>query len=177
MQNEVSILRYFEKQGLNYTATASSVLSSSYNVYNPFKDDDTYFFSSVDVEHGWWQVSFSKLVTIRSYILKSKGSFNRPESWTIKTSDGTNWKEIHTISNTDIRTNYKFTLPYAVLCKYFRIIMNGKYCSTGSAYFMTFSFFDCFGYPGKADIITFNNFKYFFALNYLILTMLIKITS
>ena len=114
-------------------------------------DDSSSFHAAHSSPNQWWQVSFSSLVTINSYIIRAaSGSSYYPKSWLIQSStDNTTWKNIETRAGQNTQNNKTpIVLPMQVNCKQFRITLIENGYSTTSECFM-FTFFDCFGIKGK----------------------------
>ena len=84
-----SIIEYYEINGLNYTATASSVYSnnSDCSPYNVFINDERAFNSGGGSPGQWWQVSFEIPVAITSYIITTPtGYVYYPKRWNVSYS-------------------------------------------------------------------------------------------
>ena len=60
-----SIIKYFESNHLNYTASSLTKLSEEYSPYAVLDSDKSNFFHSERAPtHQWWQIKFEKPVTI-----------------------------------------------------------------------------------------------------------------
>ena len=143
--------------GITYSASSLSVLNTN-SVFQPanvFNDEDVNRFHSLSSPADqWWQVSFSKPVAIKSYIIRTKSSWDaRPKSWVVNASfDNKTWKQVDEVSLTgDVGGNKTpFLLKKTINCKHFRIILKRNIWDNGSSdNLFVFSFFDCFGTLGK----------------------------
>ena len=144
-----SIIKNAESLGITYST--SSMSRSSGNSDNVLIDDDSSFFQShYGVPLQWWQVSFSKIVEISSYTIRTGTSWDwRPMSWEALASiDGVNWDVVSVVSKDAGGNTEIFPTSYKVNCQHFRIVL--KEDSQGSDYsVLKFTFFDCFGKLGK----------------------------
>lgn len=142
-----SIIKNAAKLNINYTASSKTHSSSAGNV---FVDDSTLFESSSNSANQWWEVSFSKIVAINSYTIKSYSDDNyRAFSWEAKASlDRINWEVVSVIEEKDITNNTdRFPTFHAVNCIYFRIVLKENHVINDN--YLYFTFFDCFGGLGK----------------------------
>ena len=147
-----SIIQLFKKNGLNFTAHASSYNSENVNPYKVFDDNRDWFETKSEEPGQWWQVSFSKAVTVASYTIKTGSSYsNRPNSWEVKTSMNNETFETVNTMTKDIGDNTeKFPLDKVVSCKHFRIIFKSG-VDHGNEKHFSFTFFDCFGTIAKVN--------------------------
>ena len=143
-----SLLKNAEPLGLTYTAYASTINGDYSSPDKGFDDDSKYYLSkdgSGCPPNQWWQVSFSKDVSIIKYIIKTIASYgSRLHSWIINASfDNETWKTVDAVTNHDTGGNTTpFELDKAVKCRHFRIV--GKGNSSGNNV-LHFTYFDCFG--------------------------------
>ena len=150
----ISLTKQFKQKNLNYSAFSKSKDSATYNKYNVFNDDSSYFFSKEDYADQWWQVSFEAPVFITSYILKSSRCFaGRLKSWIVNVSfDNSTWKTVDTKEDIETYNNDEPNLiENGVYCVHFRIILK-KNCNNKNG--LIFTFFDAFGkilYLGKGN--------------------------
>ena len=145
-----SIIEYFNANKLNYTASSTKPESSSYGPYKAFNKDGDYF-KSYESPY-YWQVSFSKPVSIESYIIRAASSWDSyTSSWYISYSnDGSTFHTIRTETE-DIRTNtFPFKINPPINCKHFRI--TGRTVISNSMRLL-FLGLDCFGRTGKKKTI------------------------
>ena len=94
-----SIIQNSASLGLTYSAYSLSLFSGDPN--NVFIDsDDTFFQSQYDVPDQWWQVSFSRPVAIKSYLIRTNPDFNaKPKSWVVNASfDNKTWQQVDSVS-------------------------------------------------------------------------------
>ena len=140
-----SIIKNAETLGITYAALSKSLFEG--NRTNVFTDDDSSFFRSQwNILNQWWQVSFSKPVAIKSYIIRTNASFgSRPKSWTVHASlDNESWQLVDEVSlQGDIGgSTTPFLLKKTIKCKHFRIYVVKNTWNNNELYF---TFFDCFG--------------------------------
>ena len=146
-----SIIKNAESLGITCTTSSMSLLSGSRD--NVLVDnDDSFFKSHYGASLQWWQVSFSKIVEISSYTIRTKSSMNaRPMSWEALASiDGVNWDVVSVVSKDAGGNTEYFPTSYKVNCKHFRIVQKqNTYTSSNNDNYLYFTFFDCFGKLGK----------------------------
>ena len=144
--NKPSLLRFFERNKLNYSAQASSSMelpSSSFSKYCVFAENG--FFQSERSGGQWWQVHFEIPVQVMSYNIKVSGCDPYVKSWSINVSmDGSTWKTIHTksFSNSQFSSTI-IDLEESPQIKYFRIIQLLNSNNVDGRFI--FRYFDCFG--------------------------------
>ena len=87
-------------------AYESTFLSLSFRPENAFQDDDTLFHSESHATDQWWQVSFSEIVAINSYALRSSSYTNNLSNWIINASiDNKTWKTVDSREEETTRGN------------------------------------------------------------------------
>ena len=62
----IPIVDYFNKKGITYILSSSSVFKKANKPDCVIKDDSRYF-KSIDAPDQWWQISFSIPIVISSY--------------------------------------------------------------------------------------------------------------
>ena len=138
-----SLIKNQDVEHFGYSLT----LNSTYQQSNPnhvFEEKD-YFFSEYEPSDQWWQVSFSKIVSINSYILKTSSAWaDRPKSWVVYSSfDNKTWNIADAIFNIETGDNMNKIYPTKnIVCKHFRIVLKENWANKNA---FLFSFFDCFG--------------------------------
>ena len=143
-----SIIKNAATLGITYKATASDIYQSHYPS-NVFTDSTSSRYESTNTVNSWWQISFSKSVSISSYIIKGiPDSTLRPKNWIIEAYlDSNIWETVDTQTGIDTGINRNpFVLKQTVKCKYFRIVSKGNW---GGWNDLQFYFFDCFGSIAK----------------------------
>ena len=143
-----SLIKNAASLGISYFAYSLSLYDG--NPSNVFIDkDNTDFYSKTDVPDQWWQVSFSKPVAIKSYLLKTNAAYGaKPKSWVVNASfDNKTWEQVDAVSlNGNIGGNkIPFNLTNTVYCLNFRIILKQNTETTKHTNALLFTFFDCFG--------------------------------
>ena len=139
------------KESLEITYTTSSMTRQTGSTDNVLIDDDnSYFLSSSQPSQQWWQISFSKIVEINSYTIRTKPSMGaRPMSWeALASMDDVNWEVVSVVSKDAGGNTEVFPTSYKVNCKHFRIVQKQN-SNKDSNYYLKFTFFDCFGKLGK----------------------------
>ena len=142
-----SIIKNANNLGITYSATSKTLYDGSRE--NVFTDDSSYFRSEGSTSEQWWQVSFSKAVSISSYIIKSSTQHvHRPKAWEVMASmNGIQWEVVDRIAGKDTAANTDIFIPYfTVNCMHFRIVFKENYNNNE---YMRFTFFDCFGGLGN----------------------------
>ena len=136
-----SIISFFNTHKYNYTTSSTTPRKSYEGPYSALNKEGNHFES--DFSDAYWQISFSRPVTITSYILSGKTSFIYwTKSWEISYSlTGSSFTPLQTDAMNDYRQNTdKFQLKKSINCKHFRITRK-----TGSCTCLAFYRFDCFG--------------------------------
>ena len=140
-----SLINAFKSNPSLSFSLSSSTIYASFKAENALNKEGNYFESHVS--NAFWQISFSRPVSIGSYIISGPSSWGAwPTSWEISFSlDGSTFvsKQIDKID--DLRGNTKkFAIKPPIYCKHFKI--TGK--SNNNQYHPTslwFYGFDCFG--------------------------------
>ena len=137
-----SITEYFEKNKLNYTASASSEYSSSHSPYNVFTNNSNMYHSKENNDEHWWQISFSIPVVVASYIFYRHGS-DYLKRWKISYSlDGVVFITAQEDSSNIGRNLIPFKMTAPCYCKHFRIThIEDSY----GANKLFFDYFNCYG--------------------------------
>ena len=175
----VSILREFERKGLNYTASSSSTNGGD-SPYNVFQKSDKYFHSLSDAPNQWWQIKFAKRVTLFSYFISETRFDVAPTNWLVNVSkNGASWETVHTKEKNIYYNNENFTFTYPISCKFLRIIMLKNSYSTNENHKNKFilSYFDCFGDYNRLQSILNQNRKDRFLRNMMILVTMNQLNS
>ena len=144
-----SIIKNAAALGINYSASSMTCIADDRKPGNALIDNDVAYFESKDSpSHQWWQVSFSKIVEINSYTIRSASSWGyRPLGWEAMASmDGVHWDIVSIVSKDAGGNTEKFPTYYKVNCKYFRIVHKENFNKND---YLEFTFFDCFGQLGK----------------------------
>jgi hypothetical protein len=113
---------------------------------NAFSTTNTYFFTSVSPYY--WQISFSKSVTITGYSIGAPSDWgSSPTSWEVSYSvDGSTFTTLQTYYvSTLIGKKFTYQFDRQIYCKHFRI--TGKSISS-SGMWLAFNQFDCYGTVG-----------------------------
>ena len=141
----VSLITYFKENEIEYTVT-----SSSGNPYYAFEKDKR-FDIGTSSNGLYWQISFSRPVTIDSYIISAPagwGSYS--ETWSVSYSlDNQIFTHFPAYGMYDLRKNKdKFALPKPAYCLHFRIT---GIRDNGNSQDLQFNSFDCFGTIGAVQ--------------------------
>ena len=138
----IPIVDYFNKKGLSYNLSSSSVFNEVNKPDCVIKDDSRYF-KSINAPDQWWQISFSIPVVISSYILRDVVSGAIMTNWSISYSyDNETFITLQT--DTGIKNDkvpFNLSMPYC--CKHIRITQISTSDSTNIMYF---SYFECLGF-------------------------------
>ena len=132
----ISIIDYFKKNSLSYTATGPSGSPSSGFL------DNTYFYT--EASDPYWQVEFQLPVTIEKYFFTyTCNSDIWPTSWKISYSlDCSTFTELQTDAKKLQGNTENFSLKNPVYCKCFKITG----LTTSTTYVgLWFSSFKCYG--------------------------------
>ena len=148
MNNDVDMaspIRYHKLFRLKYTTYCYDIYGNT-KPQNVLTDDNNSIFDTENNPNQWWQISFSKVVYVESYIIRSAISqSHRPKSWIINTSfDNMSWRTVDHVSlEGDVGGNKTpFKLNETIPCLHFRIVLLSN--SISDRYELKFSFFDCF---------------------------------
>ena len=144
----MSLIKNAESLGITYSASALSFYKGDPS--DVFSDDDIpHFYSDSETPGQWWQISFSKPVAIKSYIIRTNPTYGaRPKSWVVNASfDNKTWQQVDEVSlESDIGGNTTpFLLAKTVNCQHFRIILKKNSNSEDGDNALLFTYFDCFG--------------------------------
>ena len=143
-----SIIKNSENYGIELNTSSKSFHEgNSNNVLND--TDSTYFWSINEQQDQGWEISFSKIVSINSYTIRTgKNDVRRPLDWIATASiNRSYWEIVSIVAGKDAGGNTeKFSTYFTVNCKYFRITLKEN-SDKNSA--LRFTFFDCFGGLGK----------------------------
>ena len=137
----ISIIDYFKKNDLSYTATSSP--ADNFPPNNAFsRDDDTYFYTvQGDI---YWQIMFQKPVTIEKYFITCPTKYGEwITSWRISHSlDCSSFNQLQDDAKKLQGNTENFTLKNPVYCKCFKI---SGLTTTRITNGLWFNSFDCFG--------------------------------
>ena len=140
-----SPIKYHKLFGLKYQTYGEEICCGT-KPQNALVDDDSTFFDTANRPNQWCQISFSKIFSVESYIIRAPPTLtHRPKSWIINASlDNISWRTVDSVSlSGDVGGNKTpFTLSEVVSCMHFRIVLLTN--STPDRYELKYSFFDCF---------------------------------
>ena len=125
---------------------SSSPASSGHPATDAFSTSTAYF--ETLTSPYFWQISFSKPVTITSYTIGGGSTWgSTPTSWEISYSnDNSTFTTLQTNSVSTLKgQKYTFQLNRQITCIHFRI--TGKTTTSGDTW-LAFNQFDCFGTVG-----------------------------
>ena len=140
----VSLVSYFKEHNIDYALSSSDGSPDA-----AFGSDNK--FSAGSSNNFFWQISFSRPVTIDSYIISANSDWY---SWSVKwwvsySLDNKTFVHLPAYVMLDLRRNTdRFLLSKPVYCMHFRI--NGIENSSGNKW-LTFNSFDCFGTVGSLN--------------------------
>ena len=131
------------KPFLYYICSSSHPYEPKYAIENAL-DKSTKWFQS-NTSPYYWQITFSKPVKIKSYIMGGSTLWTvTPTSWEISySSNGKTFSYLQTDSASTLKgTKKEFKLDHMISCVHFRI--TGKTCNNGNIW-IALNQFDCFG--------------------------------
>ena len=160
----VSLVKYAQIFDLTYSVDGYETCCGT-SPQNALIDNDVSFYDTASKPNSWWQISFSKNVSIKSYILRSTKNISYcPKSWIINVSfDKINWRTVDKVELEDDVSGEKnyFKLKKSIKCMHFRIVILTNSVPGRSE--IKFTFFDCFY---KSPLIQKCYTQYFSYLNY-----------
>ena len=171
----ISIIKNTKSLGISYSTSSLSIFNEdpdSHPNHVFIDDDNSYFYSGNDEIDQWWQVSFSKPVAIKSYIIRANPLHGgRPKSWIILASfNNLTWRQVDDVNlEGDVGGNKTpFQLKKITNCLHFRIVLkkNTEPNSEKDSRVLLFTYFDCFGngkYLGSLDH-SFIKYKIFYQI-------------
>ena len=146
-----SIIETFNTNNdLSYSFSSSTTFKGHVPEYALSKDSA---FFQTEVTPSFWQISFSKEVTIDSYSICTRASNgNYGASWEVSHSNN---NETFVSLQTDVMTSsnpnaVKYNLDKTISCKHFKITLKTTSIS-GGYHWMVISKFDLFGRLGAAS--------------------------
>ena len=158
-----SIIDYYKKNNINYTASSLS-LNLGKSPYNVFDSSKTFFVSQLNPAGQWWQVTFEFPVSISSYTIGEHiDEIDRLKRWKISYSiNNGDLVDIREESHDDIRGNVNFVLNPAINCTTFRITHIENTEGTNQLYFSYFNCYETINKIKKMKVITcdFVGYKY-----------------